>query len=56
MNNIVQVKVSEKIKQEAAIVLSEMGLTISDVCGVLLTRIAYEKALPFEPFIPMSKR
>ena len=52
MNNIVQARVNEKIQQEAAIVLSEIGLTISDVCRMLLTRIAQEKVLPIEPFIP----
>ena len=29
-----------------------MGLTVSDAFRIMLTRIAREKALPFEPLIP----
>jgi DNA-damage-inducible protein J len=37
---------------EAATVLATMGLTVSDAMRLLLTRVAHEKALPFEPLIP----
>ena len=33
-------------------VLAAMGLTVSDAVRLLLTRIAREKALPFEPLVP----
>ena len=29
-----------------------MGLTVSDAVRLLLTRVAHDKALPFEPFRP----
>ena len=29
-----------------------MGLTVSDAFRIMLTRIAREKALPFEPLVP----
>jgi len=29
-----------------------MGLTVSDAFRMMLTRIAREKALPFEPLVP----
>ena len=29
-----------------------MGLTVSDAFRIMLTRIAHEKALPFEPLVP----
>ena len=29
-----------------------MGLTVSDAVRLLLTKVAQEKALPFEPLIP----
>ena len=29
-----------------------MGLTVSDAFRILLTRVAHEKALPFEPLVP----
>ena len=32
-----------------------MGLTISDAFRMLLTRVAREKALPFDPLIPNSE-
>ena len=52
---IVRARVNEEIKAEAAIVLSEIGLTLSDAFRMLLIRIAREKALPFEPLIPNAK-
>ena len=32
-----------------------MGLTLSDAFTIMLTRVAREKALPFEPLIPNEK-
>jgi len=54
-NAVVRARIDEKIKQEAAVVLESMGLTISDAFRLLLTRIATEKALPFEPLVPNTK-
>ena len=51
-NQLVQARIDGAIKEEAAAVLAAMGLTISDAVRLLLTRIAHEKALPFEPLIP----
>lgn len=51
-NAVVRARVNESIKQEASIVLEAMGLTVSDAFRIMLTRIANEKALPFEPLIP----
>ncbi|WP_237388519.1 type II toxin-antitoxin system RelB/DinJ family antitoxin, partial [Xenorhabdus sp. Sc-CR9] len=39
-------------KEEAAAVLNAMGLTVSDAVRLMLTRVAREKALPFEPLVP----
>ena len=55
MKTIVRARISEEIKNEANIVLSEIGLTISDVFRMLLIRIAREKSIPFEPLIPNIK-
>ena len=49
---VVRARIEENIKNEAAIVLATMGLTLSDAFRLLLTRVAREKALPFEPLIP----
>lgn len=54
-NNVVRARIDERIKEEAAAVLAAMGLTLSDAFRLLLTRIAREKALPFEPLIPNEK-
>lgn len=51
-NAIVRARIDEHIKQEASDVLASMGLTVSDAFRMLLTRVAREKSLPFEPLIP----
>ena len=54
-NATVRARVNEEIKEEATIVLSEIGLTLSDAFRMLLIRIAREKALPFEPLVPSTR-
>lgn len=51
-NALVQTRIDGAIKDEAAIVLATMGLTVSDAVRLMLTRVAREHALPFEPLIP----
>lgn len=51
-NAVVRARINEEIKEEAAVVLASMGLTLSDAFRLLLIRVAKEKALPFEPLIP----
>lgn len=54
-NAIVRARIDERTKEEAAVVLAAMGLTVSDAFRILLTRIAREKALPFEPLVPNAE-
>ena len=54
-NSVVRARIDERIKTEAAAVLEAMGLTVSDAFRLMMVRIAKEKALPFEPFIPNAK-
>jgi DNA-damage-inducible protein J len=54
-NTVVRARIDERIKEEAAIVLASMGLTVSDAFRMMLTRIAIEKALPFEPLVPNAE-
>lgn len=54
-NAVVRARIDEHIKQEAATVLASMGLTVSDAFRIMLTRIAKEKALPFEPLVPNAE-
>ncbi|QCS24902.1 type II toxin-antitoxin system RelB/DinJ family antitoxin [Rickettsia parkeri] len=51
-DSIVRARINEDVKEEAALVLAAMGLTLSDAVRMLLFRVAREKALPFEPLIP----
>jgi len=51
-NALVQARIDNAVKEEAATVLAAMGLTVSDAVRLMLTRVAREKALPFEPLIP----
>lgn len=51
-NQLVQARVNAEVKAEATAVLAAMGLTVSDAVRLMLTRVAREKALPFEPLIP----
>lgn len=48
----VRARIDETLKQEAAAVLAEMGLTVSDLVRIVLTRVAKDKALPFEMRVP----
>ncbi len=51
-NALVQTRINGVVKDEAAAVLATMGLTVSDAVRLLLTRVAHDKALPFEPLRP----
>ena len=51
-NAVVRARIDENSKEEAAVVLAAMGLTVSDAFRIMLTRVAREKALPFEPLVP----
>ena len=44
---LVQTRIDPVLKERAAAVLDNMGLTVSDAVRILLTRIATEGALPF---------
>ena len=51
-NAVVRARIDDHIKQEASAVLAAMGLTVSDAVRLMLTKVAHDKALPFEPLIP----
>ncbi|SER92026.1 DNA-damage-inducible protein J [Azotobacter beijerinckii] len=54
-NAVVRARIDEHTKEEAAAVLAAMGLTVSDAFRMMMTRIAREKALPFEPLVPNAE-
>lgn len=51
-NQLVQARIDGAIKEEASVVLAAMGLTVSDAVRLMLTKVAREHALPFDPLIP----
>ena len=51
-NQLVQTRIDGAIKKEASVVLEAMGLTVSDAVRLLLTKVAREHMLPFDPLIP----
>lgn len=52
---LVQTEIDGTIEQEAAAILAPMGLTVADAVRLLLTRIALDHALPFDPLIPNAE-
>ena len=51
----VRARIDETLKDEAAAVLADMGLTVSDIVRITLTRVAKDKALPFDLSTPNAK-
>ena len=51
-SELVQARIDGAIKKEAAAVLATIGLTVSDAVRLMLTRVAREHALPFDPLFP----
>lgn len=51
----VRARVDERVKNDAAAVLAGLGLTVSDVVRMTLTRVARDKGLPFELKIPNAE-
>jgi DNA-damage-inducible protein J len=54
-NSLVTTRIDGAIKEEAATVLATMGLTVSDAVRLMLTKVAHDHALPFDPLIPKAK-
>jgi DNA-damage-inducible protein J len=51
-SDLVQARIDPRVKERAAAVLQEAGLTVSDAVRILLTRTANEGALPLELIDP----
>lgn len=52
---IVRARIDGQVKEQAALVLAEMGLSVSDAIRMLLVRVAAQKALPFEAKVPNAE-
>ncbi len=51
----VRARVDTQIKDEATEVLAELGLTISDVVRMVLTRVAKDHTVPLELKVPNAQ-
>ena len=51
-NAVIRARISEELKSDATEVLSDMGLTVSDLIRITLTRVARDRALPFDINLP----
>lgn len=51
-NAFVRARIDEAVKNEAAEVLASMGMTVSDLMRITLTKVARERALPFDMRVP----
>ncbi len=52
---VVRARIDGHVKEEAAHVLEQMGLSVSDAIRMMMVRIAKEKALPFDVRVPNDK-
>ena len=54
-DTVVRARIDRQVKERAAKVLAEMGLSVSDAIRLLLVRVATEKALPFDLKVPNAE-
>jgi DNA-damage-inducible protein J len=54
-DTVVRARIDGQVKEKAAKVLADMGLSVSDAIRMLLVRVAAEKALPFEVRVPNAE-
>lgn len=54
-DTMIRARINSKIKDEATVVLASIGLTPSSAYNLLMTKIATEKALPFNPLVPNAE-
>lgn len=54
-DSVIRARINSKVKDEATAVLATIGLTPSSAFQLLMTKIAAEKALPFNPLVPNAE-
>lgn len=55
MSSIIQTRIDEKSKAEAEAIFRQMGMSLSDGIRIFICQVLNEKALPFQPRIPVYK-
>jgi DNA-damage-inducible protein J len=54
-DTVVRARIDGQVKEKAAKVLADMGLSVSDAIRLLLVRVAAEQALPFDVEVPNAE-
>lgn len=54
-HNVVRARIDTQLKNDATVVLSKMGLSVSDAIRMMLVRVAADQALPFDVKVPNSE-
>jgi DNA-damage-inducible protein J len=54
-DTVVRARIDGQVKERAAKVLADMGLSVSDAIRLLLVHVAHEKKLPFETKVPNAE-
>ncbi len=54
-NSVIRARINEDVKNQASEVLAGLGLTVSDACRILLTKVAREKQFPFDLRTPNTE-
>jgi len=54
-DTVIRARIDGRVKERAAKILADMGLSVSDAIRLLLIRVAAEKALPFEIKVPNAE-
>ena len=54
-DTVIRARIDGRVKERAAKVLADLGLSVSDAIRLLLIRVAAEKALPFEIKVPNAE-
>ena len=51
-DSFIRVRLDKELKSEASEILSAMGLSISDLVRMTLTKLVAERDLPFSTYVP----
>lgn len=51
-DSFIRVRLDKELKSEASEILSAMGLSISDLVRMTLTKLVHERDIPFSTYVP----
>lgn len=54
-DSLVRARINEGVKKQAVEVLDQMGLSVSDMIRITLTKVANERRVPFDMYVPNAE-